>query len=308
MDAFLREMYRYCPPDMRVMRCQFRGDPGTATRAQWRTTPVTSAEQLDPLANVYLTVSAMKKNDQGQYRRRKENFGGGILLMIDDIGGGPGSKFPLSIIDPLQPTALIETSPNNYQAIYMFNRLVTDVFDRLIHAFIEAKFLGKDTGMAGVNRVFRPPFGVNGKPKYGGWEVRAVSWTPEARYSPERIADAFGLDLSPREAIRPRGATIDQAEAIRTFVAVRAALGAAGMLKQEHSDTGWQEITCPWVHEHSDCVDDGAAISIPNPENGYQGGFRCHHGGCAERGWRELTDWLADNQAFILEQINRTAK
>ena len=76
--------------------------------------------RIDDDANVYFTVAAFRQNDRGEWRRRKDQFAGGILLMIDDLGDGPGSKFQLSKIDELPPTALIETSPGNFQAIYMF--------------------------------------------------------------------------------------------------------------------------------------------------------------------------------------------
>ena len=60
---------------------------------------------IDEAANIYVCVSAMKKNDRGEFRRRKENFCGGLLLMIDDLGTGKGAKFPLEILEPLPPTA-----------------------------------------------------------------------------------------------------------------------------------------------------------------------------------------------------------
>jgi hypothetical protein len=308
MKAFLGEMCRYSPVEARVMACAFRGDPNDDVRGKWRSWPVTSFAQLDDGANVYLAVSAMKANSRGEFRRRKENFSGGLLLMIDDIGSGPGSKFPMTIIDAAQPTALIETSPGNHQAVYMFDSLVTDMnaFDALISGFIARQFLGKDTGMAGVNRVFRPPFGVNGKPKYGLWQVRAAAWHPESRYSLNALASAFKIDLDAQSFARvPHNATIGRAEGIRAFVAVRQALRDSGMLKRNTSDlSGWQDVICPWTGGHTGEVDNGAAIREPAEENGWVGAFRCHHGSCEGRGWRELTEWLAENQSEVLERIN----
>ncbi|RPI08347.1 MAG: hypothetical protein EHM65_10430, partial [Acidobacteriales bacterium] len=157
-DEFLAEMKRLLPSDGRVMMCAFRGSPEDDLRGKWRAQVLNYADQVDEMANVYLCVSAMRKNARGEFRRRKENFAGGLLLMIDDVGDGKGSKFPLALLNPLPPTALIETSPGNFQATYFFKELVTDLveFDALIRAFIERQFLSNDTGMAGVNRVFRP--------------------------------------------------------------------------------------------------------------------------------------------------------
>jgi hypothetical protein len=227
----------------------------------------------------------MKQNNRGEFRRRKENYAGGLLLMIDDVGDGPGSKFPLTLIQKVQPTALIETSPGNHQAVYMFDGLVKDIttMDALINGFIAKQFLGRDTGMAGVNRVFRPPFGVNGKPKYNGWKVRCAQWSPEARYSVKDLAAAFAVDLDVQMSGRTiHGATVGKAESIRAFVAVRQALRDARMLKRSESDlAGWMDVVCPWTAGHTGAVDNGAAIREPAEENGYVGSFLCCHGSCA---------------------------
>lgn len=311
VSEFLNAMRAHLPRDARLMACQFRGDPAADCRGKWRARVLDNDRLIDPEANVYLCVSAMKRNARGEWRRRKENFAGGLLLMVDDLGEGPGSKFPLSKVAVLPPTALVETSPGNFQAVYMFSSLVTDLakFDALIRAFIAAQFLGQDTGMAGVNRVFRPPAGVNGKPKYNGWHVRLADWHPQNRYSVEQIAAAFGLVLQMAGPRVPRGATEDKAELIRHFVHVRTLLRSLGMVKRETSDvSGWQDVRCPWTDSHTDAKDNGAALRVPDEENGWHGAFRCHHGSCQGRGWRELTDWIAASEADVLADINARHK
>lgn len=310
IEDFIAAMTTHVPPESRVLVCQFRGDPNDDTKGKWRARPLTSAAILDEQANIYFTVSAMKQNDRGEYRRRKANYSGGLLLMIDDLGDGPGAKHPLSIIDALEPTALIETSPANYQAVYMFDRLVEDeeTFSALIRSFIARQFLNNDPGMAGVNRVFRPPAGINGKAKYAGWEVTMAKWNPAARYSVERIAEAFGLTLHRAGPRIPAGATTDKAANIRAFIAVRSALRAAGMLKRERADLeGWIDVRCPWVGNHTARADTGSSIREPAEENGWGGAYRCHHASCADKGWRELTDWLAEEQEAVLAMVNQQA-
>lgn len=310
-ERFYGAFARYVPREARIMMCAFRGDPAEDVKGKWRARVLDNPAAIDPRANIYLSVSAMRRNARGEFRRRKENFAGGVALMIDDLGDGPGAKWPLSVVEPLPPTALIETSPANFQAVYLFDRLVEDreEFSALIRAFIAQRFLSDDPGMGGVNRVFRPPVGVNGKAKYGGaWPVRAAELCEERRYGVAEIAEAFGLVLRRRRRRAPRGATADRAAAIRDFVRVRAALREAGMLKSEEPDLeGWTDVTCPWVAEHTAAADNGAAIREPAPENGWVGAFRCHHGGCAERGWRELTEWLAEEAADVLRLINSRA-
>jgi hypothetical protein len=315
-EQFYDELRRFVPEDARIMTCQFRGDPNDDNRGKWRARVLNYADAVDDSANVYVCVSAMRRNSRGEFRRRKENFAGGLCLMIDDIGEGAGAKFPRAILDPLQPTALIETSPDNFQAVYMFDSLIDDMdeFDSLIRAFIQEQFLAEDTGMAGVNRVFRPPVGINGKEKYKRdgkvWKVQLAAFEPGNRYSVKRIAEAFGLKL--QKANRPPkdlGILLAaKPDRIRFFIAVRQALRSAGMLKTEASDySGWIHVHCPWTDNHTGEVDNGAAIRLPEVENDWHGAFRCHHGGCQGKGWRELTDWLSKEQAEVLSMVNENA-
>lgn len=311
--AFFSAMRRHVPEDARVMMCAFRGDPGDDDPGKWRARVLNDETQIDDLANIYLCVSAMRRNARGEFRRRKENFAGGLCLMIDDLGTGPGAKQPLSTIDKLQPTALIETSPDNYQAVYMFDRLETDElkFDALIRAFINGCLLTPaNSGMEGVNRVFRPPAGVNGKKKYGGWTVRLASWHPEARYSIDHIAEAYGLTLeraNPRK-LNERWVKAHKPDRMRAFLYVRKTLLAAGMLKSDDVNmSGWQDVRCPWTEHHTGGADNGAAIREPEEENEYYGAFRCHHGHCLSKGWRELTDWIDHHDAEIIEAVNAAA-
>jgi hypothetical protein len=256
----------------------------------------------------------MKRNSRGEFRRRKENFAGGLLLMIDDIGTGKGSKWPVELLDPLPPTAMIETSPGNFQGIYFFDSLIEDMeeFDALIRAFIQRQFLGVDTGQAGVNRVFRPPAGVNGKPKYAApdgtpWKVQLTSWNPQYRYSIKEIAKAFSLSLVRKRAI-PKDATMalaSKAGRIRHFLEIKSMLHSAGWMKRSESDySGWMQMRCPWTHHHTGGVDNGAAIKIPSQENDWHGGFRCHHGHCEQKGWKDLTEWMNEENAEVLEHVN----
>jgi hypothetical protein len=315
-ESFFGAMGKYVPRDARLMICQFRGDPNDIEKQNWAAKTY-GPGKIDEGANVYVCVSAMKQNERGEYRRRKENFAGGLCLMIDDIGTGAGAKFSMDIISVLPCTALIETSKDNYQAVYMFDCAVTDIglFERLIKGFIDKQFMGNDPGMAGVNRVFRPPVGVNGKPKHRTangkqWKVRLASLDADRRYAPEALAAAFGVDLTAPVVNRgmPRGATVDKQDSILAFRNVRKALRQAKMLKTLMADmAGWSQIVCPWTDEHSGAANSGAAIREPNEENGWTGAFRCHHGHCADKGWRHLTEWVAEQDEAILEAANENA-
>lgn len=314
MKQFFEEMRRFLPEESRILFCQFRGDPFDDIQGKWAAKVLNNPDALDDGANVYLCVSAMKKDAVHGWKRRKENFAGGLLLMIDDVGTGPGSKFPLSHLDALPPTALIETSPENFQAIYMFNEAITDQgkFDALINAFVKAKFLEDDPGMKGVTRVFRPPFGVNGKSKYKkdgkAFKVNLAQWSPGNRYSYEQICKAF--DLHPTRKIERRASvhTEDLKWRVDEFKNIYHTLKQYGVIKgQDERDHDWIHIHCPWVGGHTGQVDNGAGITLPSEENGWFGGFKCHHGSCHERNWRDLTDYVLEINEEILYNANERA-
>lgn len=315
LAEFYDALTKFIPAEARLMSTQMPGDPNEGPSWRWRVKVCDDPGIWDATQNVYACVSAMRQNARGEFRRRKENFSTALCIMIDDLGSGKGAKMPLSLIDALPPTALIETSPDNFQAVYMFDGPVTkpEKFDALVRAFIMEKFLGKDSGFAGINRVFRPPVGINGKPKYFNkagepWQVRLAEWHPERRYSIEALAAAFGLELKTAGPRVPKGATVNKSENIRHFIAVRSELRAAGMLKKDEADmAGWMDMKCPWNHEHSGAMDNGAAMRIPDADNSWFGAFKCHHGSCETRGWRELTEWLSEAQEEILEMVNDEA-
>lgn len=313
IKEFIEAMQRFVPEDARIGISQFRGDPNDPTPGKWNVKVINPA-LIDEGANLYVGVSAFKFNKGQRFDRKSINFAGGVLLMIDDLGDGPGAKFPLSLISALKPTALIETSPQNFQAIYMFDRLLTDKaqFESLINAFVDAQFLGKDTGMKGVSRVFRLPGGINGKAKYRRdgqpFKVRMASWEPAARYSFDRICEAFDLHPMKVATIKREEPIAVYKERIRLFDAAFDVAKSRGMIKNlERIDHKWIHVYCPWRDEHSDSNDTGTGLTLPSDDNGFYGGFHCWHGSCqGKRGWAEFADYVGEFCAEELEDTNKT--
>ncbi|NOU14230.1 MAG: hypothetical protein HOO92_09780, partial [Methylococcaceae bacterium] len=87
---------------------------------------------------------------------------------------------------------------------------------------------------------------------------------------------------------------------------VIAALKNSGRYKQPLGD-GKHDITCPWVHEHTDQLDQGTAYFEPS-ESYPLGGFKCMHGHCADRrvsalhGFFEISKIEAKHKPMILVQ------
>jgi hypothetical protein len=314
--AFLHALFRSdMPADQRAILCGFLGDPNDRLKNAWRPRPWRPGRDvpIERDENAYVCVATFCRRADGSYRRRKENFAAAHALMVDDVG----TKVPAALIDALAPSALVETSPNNLQAWYFFGEPARnrDDFTRLVQSFIDAQLLGADPGMAGCTRVGRLPGFVNGKAKYGGaYPTRLVTLDADRRYTLDEISLAFGLRVArPRPvsqrqamelALRQRGTPqqfID--ERTRAFASFLHQMCALGMLKSDTPDIdGWTDVVCPWTGNHTDQADTGGAIRAPAEENGWHGAFKCHHGGCAGRGWRELTDWLADEAVLAMER------
>jgi RepB DNA-primase from phage plasmid len=315
--AFVELLQEMVPPEARLILCQFPGDPDKVDDSRkWRPRSYQPFMVQDDW-NVYLCLSAMGRGGVGnKFRRTKECWQGGLCFMVDDLG----TKLPMSLIDRLPPTALIETSPKNYQAIYVFSSRVDDMAkqEALINNFVEVHCPNStDPGQKGVNRVFRPPIGVNGKAKYrsakGEWRVRLAAFNPECRYSPERIAEAFGLSLEkPPQRFRSDRVVGDRDMRMKFFNEVVGILKKAGALKVQSDGrafnrAGWAEVTCPWIDGHSLSADTGAAIRWPEADNDYHGAFRCHHGHCEGRGWRDLVESLDEAFRELDRQTNENA-
>jgi len=306
-EEFLTALGHGMPDDERLILCAFHGDPNSVPLGAWKPRAWRAGKDCPstPEQNAFVTVSSFRRAADGTWRRRGEVWAAGRALMIDDLG----TKVPLATIAPLPPTALIETSPSNFQAWYFLSEPERDRwrFDAMIRAFIDQRLAAADPGMSGVTRVGRLPRGANGKPKYGGaWPTRAHVWAPERRVSGEELIEGFGLKLAGRRRLgMERLVPEEGAVRVEMFEAALGWLRQNAMLKRETPDaSGWIEMTCPWVDQHTGRADTGAAIRLPEAENSYYGAFRCHHGHCVNRGWPQLTEWIAEISAERLERVS----
>lgn len=295
---FLQAMFRDQIPGTAATLHSFTGDPskdGKWNAMPWRMGKVLPT--LNPFANNYVCVScfhAGTDNETGKpkFFRRKIQFATLHAVMIDDLG----TKLPMSDLK-MKPSCLVETSPGNYQAwLFLESPILTigaaeTLINEMIRAGISAEM---DPGMKGVTRVARVPVGANGKAKYRGedgavWPQRVQEANLDLRYTPAQIADAYGLDLTPRREAPPpppprAGVDVERAGLIKW-------IKLFGYHKEEQRP-GYHEMVCPWADAHSDKGTTGTYYMEPEALNSYHGGFLCHHGHCMDRDISDLVGFM----------------
>ena len=293
---FLTELFGILKGDAHPMVCSILDDPHSTSGVSWSGNPwfpgTTSTDAADQ--NWYFSLARFKPDSEGKYRRRKAQFDALAAIMLDDIGTKAAGRERL---DALPPTWLIETSPGNFQAGYVFNEPIAN--ERLATALMNAVITAGlcDKGANGpLTRYARLPAALNGKhtPAFG---CRLVEWHPERRYRPEEIVTGLQLDLAKRGGTRskpsPRGGiAFDSTIYVprQSENPVITTLKERGLYKGGDG-SGKHDITCPWVHEHTGGVDNGTAYFAPD-ETHPVGGFRCLHGHCAERNINTLIENL----------------
>ena len=258
-----------------------------------------SLDIADASRNWYFTLSTYTPVDGG-YRRRKTQFAQAFGVMLDDIGT---KASPRERLDACPPSYVIETSPGNFQVGYLFDEPCADLerVEALQEALVAAGLC--DPGAKGPSaRIGRLPVGCNGKydPPHA---CRLVEWQPQRRYSIDEIVERLQLvpaektDSGSKRRKRSRAEAIDaNADGSDVHVPrgaenpVLQALRARGLYKRQLG-AGRHELTCPWVHEHTDQLDHGAAYFEPN-ELYALGGYKCQHGHCGDRRIGALLEFL----------------
>lgn len=287
--AFLRALFHGIKEGCSATLHSFPGDPGANpswVAIPWR--PGSNTHKLVIANNNYVCVSSFVRSGDGRYYRRKILFSALHALMIDDLG----TKLPMSDLR-LKPSALIETSPGNFQAWLILDKPISEittaeaVIDSMIAQGITAQ---ADPGMKGVTRVARLPIGSNCKPKYGKPFIHRVAESNlGTRYSISDIVSAYSLNIieKARDTDRPAprlGVSPDRA-ALLQFIKI------FGHYQYQVRDQ-YHAILCPFWEDHTDRGTTGTYFMEPGPGNSWVGGFTCNHGHCSERDINDLVAWV----------------
>jgi hypothetical protein len=289
-DEFLTSIFGNTFTSAQPLVCKKTGDPdlGGWVANKWPCN--TNAPDL----NWYALPSLYLPDDTGRYRAKKQQAMSVHAVMVDDVG----TKVSAEQFGNCPPSWAIETSPGNFQYGYILIEPITDldVADKLKEKLIAAGLC--DSGATGgTARWMRMPVAINGRPKYGSPspKCKLSQWSPQLKYRVEDLYLAFELHQhkaapSNNSATQSLNEPITQTKLSDDAASVIAALQEKGLYKTALG-SGKHDITCPWVHGHTDAVDNGSAYFEPNPKYP-TGGFKCHHSHGQLFHIRDLKDFL----------------
>lgn len=276
-DTFLTAIFPNLAEPLRPFVLGFQGKPKDRKAwggDAWRAGMTGTANDSH---NWYFSLAVYQPADDG-YHRREKDCAAVYGVMLDDLGT---KALPLERLEACPPSYVIESSPGNFQAGYLFTEPQTDLtaVKGLNQSMVEAGLC--DPGAKSpATRYGRLPAASNGKCD-PAFQCRLVQWHPDRRYTIEEIINR--LELAPpteNRKTRTKSANRHVEDDVYTPRAdeneVITALKVRGLYKSPLG-SGKHDITCPWVHEHTDQTDHGSAYFEPSDLYPV-GGFKCQHG------------------------------
>ncbi len=266
----------------------------------------TQLSRFSPGDNTYFAVSTFKHD-----RRSRECFVALHVIVFDDVGTSAKVDPAKISARRLRPSWRLETSPGNEQWGFILAEPETNRAraEGAIRGLIAAGLTedGRDPGQSGVTRYVRLPVGRNRKLAHGpdGFQTILREWDPRRRYALDDIAAAWGIDLAVA-ADAARAAVVQMQRPRDGADDVLALLRDLGLVQAYQSD-GRVHIICPFVDEHTGGDASGTAYLTG-------GGFKCHHGHCAERRTPDFLERLnelareADIPGLAARDFSRSAR
>ena len=209
-SIFLRALAQGASKGTQLMACAFPGDPAHGSWAGKTYQVGTRDEELVDgwgELNSYFAVASFSPLD-GKVQRRLANFGGLLVLAVDDA--------PLDDLRS-EPSYLVYTSPGKCQAGWFLDeadldRKNLDLVSMLVTSMIGKGLIKGDKSGNNVVRWVRLPCGQNQKPRVSGHHDHQLAhWAPNIRYSLEDAAACVGVDLDElkeRLAAKPVGTRV----------------------------------------------------------------------------------------------------
>ena len=248
-------------------------------------------------ANTYFCISTVRQ--QRRLRRGQDDLQALYVVPLDDIGTGQGAKYAPDTV-PLEPSYIVETSPQNYQYGYLPSEPIRD--KAVARALV--KLVTEETGDGAASimgKLIRLPNGYNNKAKYGNPVPRCAlkEWHPERRYSVHELLRGFGIseEVFETQVEKYRGQTRSTAAGAPFSDEVFDYLSWRGdVISDAADDDGWYQIVCPWHGDHSEQTDISKTASYSplgcGGEHAKDRQFNCFHEHCKDRKSGHVVDWM----------------
>ena len=136
-NEFLEAIFVDAVGDQRPLCCSFFGHAGKVSSVKWAAIPwLKEKSTLPSRGNNYFSLASFKPCSEKKYRRQKRYFAAQHAVMLDDVGTKAVGLDRLT----LTPSWLLETSPGNFQAGYIFREPIIDgaIVERLMKSIIFA--------------------------------------------------------------------------------------------------------------------------------------------------------------------------
>jgi len=260
----------------------------------------------------YMGCSTMAVDPKGNLYNRQSQFTGFHVLVLDDVGSGPGSKLAKEALPEAyrkNPSYIIETSPDNFQYGYSLDEPIRDLelakaFQRLL-----IQKLGVDRGGCMPNKLVRLPCGVNLKEKYQDAEGNPFEcrfeqmlghhWSPELLMRQAEIETTWDALVA---GARPKSRRAGTSE-YRTHIPYQMNLDGIidpvlEWLQREDqiiTETGeWITILCPWASAHTTGENSAGYTPLGMGSRPTTRGFHCFHDGCNDKNTRDFLLWVVE--------------
>lgn len=281
-DEFLKAIFGdfEASAEIRPIVCSFAGDP--SLQKSWKP-QAWPCDTWNANLNWYACPSDFLPDPSGGYRAIKKNARAVFCMMLDDLG----TKVPLDRLDKQACSWLLETSPGNFQAGFIFDQPIDiKIAEGLKNAMLNSGLSDQGSSGAAV-RWMRLPQAINGKVAYGDPSPRCklIVWQPELRYSSETLSALLQLDFGVEKKSSKKLANPTRVSAGRASFAVYVprsdqnyvltTLNDKGLYKKNLGG-GKHDVTCPWVVEHTDEIDHGSCYFEPSDISPI-GGYKCQH-------------------------------
>jgi len=206
--AVVAAIFSQVPEAATAVVCSKAGDPAISG---WPPQAVGDVNrQCQPALNNYVNCSTFRREQDGTLNVRKANFASYHATVLDDVGG----KVPFERLSGLEPSWIIETSPDNYQVGIIHDGALTDqVMIDQFQASLKGKGLSDPAALNGSTRWVRLPVAINGKTKHRApdgapFECKLITWNPERRFSIEQAVKMLRIEAEFQAAARPIAAQV----------------------------------------------------------------------------------------------------